>query len=204
MTNGGSESTYNYTFVQRLIISFKNGRVRQEAQKPKTSRLYTMTFGNWNGLPRFLRLWVRQYCFLLPLKSYLTLQLNFVTGVTYVELFVCLFGNGGTGIVYGSISTTTIPTTETFFSMETMPSSVLHFPPISISPLVEVQAHCAPPLADHYEDRGLLLRELGNPPCHQVQLQAGRRQLHVICHQSLLKVNQLHLSLENFLSSEEV
>ena len=167
MTNGGSESTYKYTLVQRLIISFKN-------------------------------------CFLLPLKSYLTFWLNFVTGVTNVQFFVCLFGNGGTGTVNGSISTTTTPTTETFFSMETMPSSVLHFPPISISPLVEVQAHCAPPLADHNEDRGLLLCKLGHPPGHQVQLQAGRRQLHVICHQSLLKVNQLHLSLENFLSSEEV
>ena len=88
--------------------------------------------------------------------------------------------------------------------MEAMSSSVFHFPAISVSPLVEVQAHCAPPLADHYEDRGLLLCELGHPPGHRVQLQAGCRQLHVICHQSLLKVNQLHLSLENFLSSEEV
>ena len=162
------------------MCSFKNGRVRPETQK---------TF----RLPR-----VRQYYFLLPLKSYLTLWLNFVTGVTYVELFVSLFGN--VGRVFGSISTTTIPTAETFFSMGAMSSSVFHFPAISVSPPVEVQALCAPPLADHYEDRGLLLRALG----HQVQLQARRRQLHVICHQSLLKVNQLHLSLENFLSSEEV
>ena len=184
MTCGVRVNPHKYTFVQRLIISFKNGRVRPETQK---------TF----RLPM-----VRQYFFLLPLKSYLTLWLNFVTDVTYVELFVSLFGN--VGRVFGSISTTTIPTAETFFSMEAMSSSMFHFPAISVLSLVEVQALCAPPLADHYEDRGLLLRALGHPPGHQVQLQAGRRQLHVICHQSLLKVNQLHLSLENFLSSKEV